>query len=80
MSTICCAEAKFDGTTTGGTPFSRGHIYQILANPLYIGEIRHKDNVYPGEHDAIIDREFWDSVQSQLATNRKDRRNGTRMK
>ena len=71
---------KKDGTTTGGTPFSRGHIYQILANPLYIGEIRHKDNVYPGEHDAIIDREFWDSVQSQLATNRKDRRNGTHFK
>ncbi len=26
----------------GGRPFSRGHIYQILSNRLYIGEIPHK--------------------------------------
>ena len=69
-----------DGTSTGGTPFGRGHIYQILANPLYVGDIRHKDNVYPGEHDAIIDRELWDAVQNQLSANRIDRRNGTHAK
>jgi len=34
------------GTTTGGAPFSRGHIYQILTNPLYAGRIRHRDKVY----------------------------------
>lgn len=71
---------KKDGTTTGGAPFSRGHIYQILSNPIYIGKIRHKDEVYPGEHNAIIDCELWDAVQSQLSTNRIDRRNGTRAK
>jgi DNA invertase Pin-like site-specific DNA recombinase len=31
------------GKILGGLPFSRGHIYRILSNPLYIGEIAHKD-------------------------------------
>lgn len=69
-----------DGTTRGGEPFGRGHIYQILSNPLYVGEIRHKGDVYPGEHDAIIDRDLWDAVQCQLGTNRVERRNGTNAK
>jgi DNA invertase Pin-like site-specific DNA recombinase len=69
-----------DGTSRGGKPFGRGHIYQILSNPLYVGEIRHKDAVYPGEHDAIIDRELWETVQRQLASNRATRRTGTNSK
>ena len=69
-----------DETSTGGKPFGRGHIYQILSNSLYVGDIRHKENVYPGQHDAIIDREVWEAVQRQLAANRIDRRNGTHEK
>jgi DNA invertase Pin-like site-specific DNA recombinase len=49
---------KEDETTTGGIPFGRGHIYQILSNTLYVGDIRHKENIYPGQHDAVIDREL----------------------
>jgi site-specific DNA recombinase len=69
-----------DGTLRGGEPFGRGHIYQILSNPLYVGEVRHKDTVYPGEHDAIIDQDLWEAVQCQLASNRVNRRNGTNSK
>src|SRR5467141_2215380 len=32
------------GKVLGGLPFSRGHIYRILSNPLYIGEIAHRDS------------------------------------
>ena len=71
---------KGDGTETGGTPFSRGHIYQILANPIYAGDIRHKDNVYPGQHKAIIDVDLWDAVQRRLAANRTNRTRGTNAK
>jgi site-specific DNA recombinase len=35
-----------DGRTCGGVPFSRGAIHHLLTNPVYIGEIRHKDQVY----------------------------------
>jgi len=55
------------GTTTGGTPFSRGHIYQILTNPLYAGRIRHRDKVYEGQHPAIIDPATWDALQERLS-------------
>ncbi|GLQ24217.1 hypothetical protein GCM10007853_20910 [Algimonas ampicilliniresistens] len=38
----------------GGKPFSRGHLYKLLSNPIYIGKIRHKGEVYAGQHDPII--------------------------
>jgi site-specific DNA recombinase len=52
----------------GGRPFSRGHIYSLLSNPLYIGRIAHKGESYEGQQAAIIDPETWDAVQKQLAT------------
>lgn len=48
------------------TRFSRGGLYNMLRNPIYAGEIRHKDVSYPGLHEAIVDRALWDSVQSKL--------------
>ena len=57
------------GKSTGGRPFSRGHLYKILTNPLYIGEIEHKGTRYHGQHPAIIDQATWDAVQSRLRAN-----------
>jgi len=56
-----------DGCTTGGNPFERGHIHHILRNPVYAGRIRHKGQVYDGQHPAIIDPEVWEGVQNALA-------------
>jgi site-specific DNA recombinase len=53
----------------GGLPFGRGHLYRILSNPLYRGQISHKGQVYPGQHEAIIDGETWEEVQAALAQN-----------
>lgn len=47
-------------------PYSRGHLYNLLCNPIYIGEIRHKDQRFPGRHAPIVDREIWDRVQGLL--------------
>jgi DNA invertase Pin-like site-specific DNA recombinase len=58
-----------DGRRSGGTAFSRGHLYLILSNPIYIGRIPHRGRSYEGEHDAIIDAETWDKVQAQFAAN-----------
>ncbi len=55
-----------NGARRGGEPFTPGHIYKLLANPIYIGKIVHKGERHDGEHSAIIDRETWDSVQEQL--------------
>ncbi|MEI7464274.1 MAG: recombinase family protein [Burkholderiales bacterium] len=53
----------------GGRPFSRGHLYRILANPIYIGQIVHKDEVFAGQHSAIVEAELWQAVQAQLKAN-----------
>ncbi|WP_461496348.1 recombinase family protein, partial [Pyruvatibacter sp.] len=55
-----------DGTMTGGNPFDRGHIHHILTNPIYAGRIRHREQVFDGQHPAIIDPERWDCIQRQL--------------
>jgi hypothetical protein len=56
-----------NGTERGGKPLSRGHIYRLLANPIYTGQIAHKGQLYPGQHPALIDAETWAAVQDQLA-------------
>ncbi len=48
----------------------------MLQNRLYRGEIVHKDQCYPGLHDAIIDQELWDQVQKRLAEKRVERSSG----
>jgi len=46
--------------------WSRGRIHNILINPIYIGKIKHKTEVYEGLHDAIIEQDQFDRVQEQL--------------
>ena len=53
----------------GGSPLSRGHIYKLLANPLYAGRIAHKGKTYEGQHAPIIDHETWEAVKAKLAAN-----------
>jgi len=53
----------------GGCSFSRGILYKILSNPIYIGQIRHKGTCHPGQQEAIIDQELWKQVQRHMASN-----------
>ena len=53
----------------GGHPFSRGHLYRILGNPVYIGKIVHKGEVFEGQHPAIVDAGLWQAVQDRIRTN-----------
>ena len=62
-----------NGKVIGGKLFTRGHIYQLLSNPIYIGKVRHKEEVFDGLHDATIDQAIWDKVQAKLEENRNDR-------
>ncbi len=61
------------GHRTGGQPFTRGHLYQLLTNPIYIGEIRHKDATYQGQHDPIVEREAFEAVRRLLKANATER-------
>jgi site-specific DNA recombinase len=62
------------GQKAGGGSHSRGGLYKLLANRIYIGEISHKGNAYLGEHEAIIDRKLWENVRATLAENHRARR------
>jgi site-specific DNA recombinase len=59
------------GQRTGGGLISRGHLYKILSNAIYVGRLSHKGQVHEGLHAAIIDQPTWDRVQSQLADHQK---------
>jgi len=67
-----------DGTHVPGKRFARGHLYQLLSNPIYLGKTHHKGELYEGVHDAIVDQDMWDQVQAlrdQNRSTRKSRRN-----
>ncbi|MBN8535281.1 MAG: recombinase family protein [Rhizobiales bacterium] len=55
-----------DGSIRGGVAFSRGALFHLLRNRLYRGDIPHKGQSYPGQHEAIIPAELFEAVQAQL--------------
>jgi len=70
----------FTGKRYGGRPFTKGDIYKILHQRLYIGEISHRGEHHPGRQEAIIDRKLWDRVQEILASNPRQRAAASRAK
>jgi site-specific DNA recombinase len=68
------------GHLWGGKPIGRGALYLMLQNPIYRGEIVHKDETYPGEHAAIIEPALWDAVTARLAENAVERNTGLRVR
>jgi site-specific DNA recombinase len=66
------------GARLGGVAFARGALYALLRNRLYLGEIRHRDQWYSGEHKGIVPRDLWDKVQTQLNRNLRTRRKRAR--
>jgi DNA invertase Pin-like site-specific DNA recombinase len=59
------------GRAFGGRTFSRGHLYRILSNPVYIARIDHGGRSHDANHPPIIEQELWGQVQAILAANRK---------
>ena len=69
-----------DGRQIGGVTFRTGALSQLLKNPIYTGKVRHKDKIYDGEHEAIIDQALYDEVQGIFAANRRDNALGKKSK
>ena len=62
------------GRASGGKRLSRGHLYWILSNPIYIGRLRHKEQEHVGLHSGFIEPETWQAVQERLASQTQLRR------
>jgi site-specific DNA recombinase len=61
------------GATRGGIPFGRGALFYLLGNHFYIGEVKYKGDILPGEQSAIMDRKLFDAVQQKLRDQRSHR-------
>jgi hypothetical protein len=72
LRTKCSTTAK--GIERGGKPFSRGHLYTLLSNPICTGQIADKGQLHPGQQPTLIDDESWSAVRDQLAANTSDHR------
>jgi site-specific DNA recombinase len=53
------------GTTRGGIPFGRGALYYLLSNNFYIGEVKYKNEILPGEQPPIMDRALFEAVRQK---------------
>jgi site-specific DNA recombinase len=57
---------RVTGATHGGIPFGRGSLFYLLRNRFYIGEVKYKGEILPGEQPAIMERQLFDAVQQKL--------------
>jgi len=55
-----------NGRTIGGISFTRGSLAALLRNRFYIGEVRYRSEIFPGEQPAILDRALFEMVQTKL--------------
>ena len=58
-----------NGTFHEGVAFQKSHLSRLLGNPLYVGRVSHRKEVYEGEHPAIVDEAIYAEVQALLAAN-----------
>ncbi len=57
------------GKPMGGRTLDKGAMHSLLTNVAYLGRVRHHKDVFEGEHEAIVDADTFDRVQSQLRQN-----------
>ncbi len=51
-----------------GQPWSTHAVLETLKRHVYVGDVFYDNQVWKGEHKAIIDRKTWDTVQQFIAT------------
>src|SRR5467141_111400 len=53
------------GATRGGIPFGRGALYYVLSNHFYIGKVKYKNEILPGEQPPIMDLALFEAVRQK---------------
>jgi DNA invertase Pin-like site-specific DNA recombinase len=62
-----------------GRAFHKMSLRGLVGNALYTGVVVHKGKIYPGEHEAIIERRMWEKVNRRFeegGTHQRGRRHG----
>lgn len=57
------------GYSKGDGAFDKGSLHALLTNPIYIGKIRHKKDLFDGIHEPIVEVDLFRQVQKQLQHN-----------
>jgi site-specific DNA recombinase len=57
------------GHERGGRPWGKNSLFNLLTKRIYLGKITYRDEVYEGEHDAIVDEAIFDRTQRLLKRN-----------
>jgi site-specific DNA recombinase len=68
------------GRTNPSKPFTKANLHRILTNPIYLGKVTLKDELFDGDHEAIIEQDIFDRVQAQLGHNSRSKGRGIRNK
>lgn len=64
------------GRTDGGAVYSRGALHHLLRNRIYLGEIVHRGQSFPGQHQPIVSLKLWSQVGARLQENNQAHRAG----
>ncbi len=52
------------GRQRHGRPIDQKYVFALLRNRIYLGEIRHNDQWYPGQHAAIVAPDLWQAAHA----------------
>ncbi|WP_436643979.1 recombinase family protein [Microbaculum sp. FT89] len=78
-ATLLARELIAEGVTNKqGKTFNKGSIYKLISKRIYLGEIAYKTDIFPGEHEAIIDKALWNRVHAILKESPRKRANKNR--
>ena len=47
-----------------GRPIDQQYLFAMLRNRIYLGEMAHKGESYPGQHQAIVSPEVWNAAHA----------------
>ncbi len=61
------------GAFREGRPWDKSHIYRVLYNRTYVGDVIHKDKTYPGEHEPIVAKDLWLRAHAAIEENKGNR-------
>ena len=59
-----------DGRHRAGRRFDQQSVFKLLRNRVYLGEITHKGQSYPGRHPPIVSEAAWDAAHAFIERRR----------
>lgn len=60
------------GRIQEGRSWIAKQLHRVLTQPIYRGMVRHKEELFDGEHEAIVDEALWNEVQHKLREHKPD--------